>query len=206
MKNILNIVLLVALFSCTTKNKTEQETTLEATSISKNDDEAIKPIKPCDFFNQDQLAKVFDIKDKSTIEMYARDNFRLNTNQCQFIWQEEKGSVKGSQIMIDITHKTPDDGATFSRMLELKLKNGLTARENNQTITIMPTPLEGFNDFAFHWTQPNFQNVQIIAFQVNNNYMVEITFNCHMGIEVSQEDIKNKLIEIGNQIKRSLNN
>ncbi len=93
----------------------------------------ILPVNPCELFDANQLASVFNITDKSLIEIYARDKY-ASTKQCQFIWQESVGSVKGSQIMIDISHKTEDKGAAFSRMLELDLQNGLTARENNEPL------------------------------------------------------------------------
>lgn len=206
MKSIVTTLAVILLLSC--NNKTESSNTAETpsektTTVQKSSKE-VTPAKPCALFGKDQLVEVFNIQAPNTVEMYDKEKFRSNTNQCQFIWQEAEGSVKGSQIMIDISHKTKDMGATFSRMLELDLQKGLTARENNQTITIMPTPLEGFGDFAYHWTQPNFQNVQIIKFQVRNEYDVKITFNCHEGVTVSHEDIKNKIIEIGKHIQKQL--
>ena len=204
MKKILSTVLLVLALGCNTKNestnslndKKETETT---TSSIKN----IKPVNPCELFNAEQLATFFDIADASTIEMYARNQYGTK-KQCQFIWPEEKGSVAGSQIMIDITSKTEDMGATFSRMLELDLLNGLSARENGQTIIIKPTLLEGFGEFAYHWEQPGFQNVQKIAFQVRNDYRVDIMYNAYGAINASAAMIKNKLSEIGKQIKQNL--
>lgn len=202
MKNSLCLLILVVLVSC--NNKTENKTsenTKNVTETLKN--KVVTPKNPCDLFGTDQLVSVFDIQDASTIEMYARDLYGTK-KQCQFIWPEEKGSVAGSQIMIDITSKTDDMGATFSRMLELDLQNGLTARENNQTIVIKPKPIENLGDFAYHWEQPSFQSVQKITFQVNDEYRVDITYNSHGSIKVSGELIKSELIEIGNQIKQKL--
>lgn len=202
MKKSLYLLILVVLVSC--NNKTENNTS----ENTKNDTETLEnkvvtPKNPCDLFGTDQLVSVFDIQDASTIEMYARDQYGTK-KQCQFIWPEEKGSVAGSQIMIDITSKTDDMGATFSRMLDLDLQNGLTARENNETIIIKPTPLENFGDFAYHWEQPSFQSVQKITFQVNDAYRVDITYNAHGTINASKDLIKSKLIEIGKTIKENL--
>lgn len=201
MKKVVFIIVL-AITSC--NNKTENNTsenTKNDTETSEN--KVVTPKNPCDLFGTEQLVSVFDIQDASTIEMYARDLYGTK-KQCQFIWPEEKGSVAGSQIMIDITSKTEDMGATFSRMLDLDLQNGLTARENNETIIIKPTPLENFGDFAYHWEQPSFQSVQKITFQVNDAYRVDITYNAHGTINASKDLIKSKLIEIGNQIKQKL--
>lgn len=178
-------LIMFVLVSC--NNKTENnasENTKNETEVLEN--KVVTPKNPCDLFNAEQLVRVFDIKNVSTIEMYARDQYG-SKKQCQFIWTQEKGSVAGSQIMIDITSKTEDMGATFSRMLELDLQNGLSARENNQTIIIKPTPLENFGDFAYHWEQPSFQSVQKITFQVNNEYRVDITYNAHKSIDASTE-------------------
>ena len=199
---LIQALMLLMLVSC--NNKTESnstENTNNATETSEN--KVVTPKKPCDLFGTDQLVSAFDIKDASTIEMYARDLYGTK-KQCQFIWPEEKGSVAGSQIMIDITSRTEDMGATFSRMLELDLQNGLSARENNQTIIIKPIPLNGFGDFAYHWEQPNFQSVQKITFQVNNEYRVDITYNAHGTINASTDLIKSKLIEIGKIVKENL--
>lgn len=193
MKKIIVLLIVIAIASCNNKS-TENET---------NDTKAVKAQNPCELFDVNQLANVFNIADNSLIEMYSHDKYE-NTKQCQFIWQEKAGSIEASQIMIDITHKTENMGTTFSRMLALDLKNGLTALENNQTIIIKPTPLNGFGNFAYHWEQPSFQNVQKIAFQVDNNYRVVITFNCHKNIKVSQNEIKNRLIKIGTIIKEKL--
>lgn len=199
MKKGIALLVMLSILSCNNKTSENAKDLLDTSS-----NKEVTPLKPCNLFNADQLASVFNITDKSLIEMYARDEFRTNTNQCQFIWQEALGSVKGSQIMIDITHKYEDMGATFSRMLELKLLNGMNTQENNQIVTIIPTKLDGFNEHAYHWAQPSFQNVQKIAFQVRNDYNVEIMFNCHEGISVSQDAIKNKLIEIGKIIKENI--
>jgi hypothetical protein len=202
MKKNLYLLILVVLVSC--NNKTENN----SSENTKNDIETLEskvvtPKKPCDLFNSDQLVSVFDIKDASTIEMYARDQYGTK-KQCQFIWPEEKGSIVGSQIMIDISCKSDDMGATFSRMLELDLQKGLTASENGKVITILPTSIKGFGDHAYHWTQPDFQQVQKIVFQVDDNYKVEITYTAHKQAKLAAEDAKNKLVEIGNLIQNKL--
>lgn len=196
MKKSLYLLILVVLVSC--NNKTENTKNNTETLESK----VVTPKNPCDLFGKDQLVSVFDIQNASTIEMYARDEY--GTQTCQFIWPEEEGSVAASQIMIDITPKTEDMGATFARMLELDLQNGLTARENNETIIIKPTPLENFGDFAYHWEQPSFQSVQKITFQVNNEYKVNITYTAHKAVNAPKDLIKSKLIEIGKIIKKAL--
>lgn len=202
MKNYLSILLLL-IVSCNTKNEkatpNEAEEATPATAISKD----VHPIDPCTLLKSEQLATMFNIVNDSAIETYTRDMYGT-TKQCQFIWQEEKGSVKGSQLLVIISSKEKDAGATFSKMLQLDIENGLSASENGEVINIKPTPLQGFGDNAYHWTQPNFQNVQKIVFQVNNDYKVEIMFNCHKEISIDQEDIKNKLIETGTLIKGKL--
>ena len=199
---LMQALMLLLLVSCS--NKPENKSTENTNNIPKTSSNKVAtPKNPCDLFDENQLANVFGVADKSLIEMYSRDKYET-TKQCQFIWQEEKGSVEGNQIMIDITSKTETMGATFSRMLELDLQNGLTARENNETIIIKPTPLENFGDFAYHWEQPNFQSVQKITFQVNNDYRVDVTYNSHRHINASTDIIKSKLIEIGKQIKQKL--
>ncbi|BCY28960.1 hypothetical protein [Flavobacterium okayamense] len=202
MKKSLYLLILVVLVSC--NNKTENNTSENKKNVTEtSENKVVTPKNPCDLFNTDQLVSVFDIKNASTIEMYARDQYG-SKKQCQFIWTEEEGSVAGSQIMIDITSKTEDMGATFARMLELDLQNGLTARENNETIIIKPTVLENFGDFAYHWEQHSFQSVQKITFQVNNEYRVDITYNAHKSINASKDLIKSKLIAIGKTIKQNL--
>lgn len=202
MKKSLYLLILVVLVSC--NNKTENNTSENKKNVTEtSENKVVTPKNPCDLFNTDQLVSVFDIKNASTIEMYARDQYGTK-KQCQFIWTEEEGSVAVSQIMIDITSKTEDMGATFARMLELDLQNGLTARENNETIIIKPTALENFGDFAYHWEQASFQSVQKITFQVNNEYRVDITYNAHKSINASKDLIKSKLIAIGKTIKQNL--
>lgn len=198
MKSILNIFLVVLLASCNSITDTSNANQLNAENSSTNE---VLPVKPCELFSTEQLAFVFNIQDKSTIEMYDRSKHSA-TNQCQFIWPEEKGSLKSSQIMINITRKTPDDGSSFSRKLELDLQNGLSASENGKVVIIKPKEIEGFGNFAYHWAQPNFQNTQKIKFQLNDLYMVEILFNSNT--EVLPEDIENKLIKIGEILNQKL--
>lgn len=204
MKTIVYRIILLLLISCNSTTDKKESNTVDS-KVKNTSAKDVKPASPCELFTSENLASLFEIKDASTIEMYVRDAFRENTNQCQFIWPEEKGSIKASQIMVDITHKYKDMGATFSRMLELDIKNGLTAIENGKTITIKPMPIDDFGDHAYHWTQPSFQNVQKITFQVENNYRVDITYNSHAGVNIQESVIKQKLIEIGQQIKKQLN-
>lgn len=201
MKKTISLLIIVLLVGCNSQTEDKKtENIVPSKTTSKN----VSKVSPCELFGTEELAKVFAITDKNLIEMYPREKSGSHTNQCQFIWQEATGSVRGSQVMIDITHKSEDMGATFSRMLELHLQNGLTARENNQTITILPTPLADFGEFAYHWAQPSFQQTQIISFQKDDTYLVKITFNCHQGLSVSSEEIKTKLIKIASHIHEQL--
>lgn len=202
MKHILYTVCLLIAVSCNNKTANSAETP-ESNKNEQPEKAAIAPINPCDLFNKEQLTTVFSIVDSTTIEMFARDKYG-DSKQCQFIWPDEKESIQGSQIMIDISSKTPDMGATFSRMLELDKQNGLTARENNETIIIMPTSLQGFGDHAYHWEQIDFQSVQKITFHVRNEYRIDITYNAHKHINMPKEEVKNKLIQIGKIIKQKL--
>lgn len=201
MKTLILILSLLLLASCNSKTKDATES--EVVTTEKESTSTINAVNPCNLFSSEDLVKVFNITDASTVEMYARDQYGTK-KQCQFIWQEEKGSVAGSQIMIDITSKSEDMGATFSRMLQMDLQNGLSARENGQTIIIKPTLLEGFGDFAYHWEQIDFQNVQKITFQVKNDYRVDIVYNAHEAIYAPKDIVKTKLIEIGKTIKEKL--
>lgn len=201
MKSILNTLIVLLLVGCNAttsenSNSAEEQTKVETTS-------EVKPVNPCDLFSSAQLVATFDIKDAATIEMYPRDKYNT-TKQCQFIWPEEAGSVKGSQLMIDITSRTEDMGATFSRMLQLDLEKGLSASEDGKMVNILPAKLEGFGENAYHWAQPNFQNTQRISFQIRNEYRVDIIFNCNEGMEVSQELIKNKIIQVGKTIYQKI--
>lgn len=200
MKSVLNTLIVLFLVSCnaTTENSNpeENQTKVETTN-------EVKPVNPCDLFSSAQLVAIFDIKDAATIETYPRDKYNT-TKQCQFLWPEEEGSVRGSQIMIDISSRTEDMGATFSRMLQLDLEKGLSASEDGKVVNILPTKLQGFGENAYHWAQPNFQNTQKISFQVRGEYRVDITFNCDEGIQVSQELIKNKIIQVGEIIYQKL--
>lgn len=200
---LLNICFIFSLLSLSSCQETKNSLDKEAVTTKKESTAAIKTINPCDLFDTQNLVDVFGIADASTIEMYAREQ-NGSKKQCQFLWPEEKGSVAGSQIMIDITSKAEDMGATFSRMLQLDLQNGLSANENGQTTIIKPTGLIGFGKSAYHWEQPNFQNVQKITFQVENNYRIDITYNAHNAVNISKDLIKMKLIEIGKQIKQKL--
>lgn len=200
MKKIINIIVVLTLISCNTK--AEKLSTTE-TFTEEPSSKAIEAVKPCELFGIDQLASVFNIEDKSSIEMYDRTKSNT-TKQCQFIWQEKDNAIQGSQIMINITHKSEDMGATFSRMLELDLEKGLSASENGKIIIIKPTPLEGFGDDAYHWEQLSFQNLQKIVFQVQNNYKIEILYNSHNGVNVEPNIIKNKLIQIGKTLNQQL--
>lgn len=204
MKLYLTLLFALLLIGCNTNSeKASTPSSSDAKSSTKVSSKEVTPAKPCDLFGKEELAKVFNIQAQSTIEMYTREG-GMNTHQCQFIWQEEENAVMGSQVMIDISHKTDDMGATFSRMLELDLQNGLSASENGQIVNIKPTTINGFGDFAYHWTQPSFQNTHVLKFQVENDYSVKLTFNCHEGITVYQDDIKSKLIEIGKVIQQKL--
>lgn len=200
MKSLLITSIVLFLVSCnatTEKSNPEgNETKLETTT-------EVKPVNPCDLFSSEQLVAVFDIKDPATVEMYPRDKYST-TKQCQFIWLEEEGSVKGSQMMIDISSRTEDMGATFSRMLQLDLEKGLSASEDGKMVNILPAKLEGFGENAYHWAQPNFQNTQKISFQVRNEFRVDITFNCHEDIQVSQALVKDKIIQVGKVIYQKL--
>ena len=201
---LVTVLFLIMLVLVSCNNKTENNSSEKTNnSVNTSVNKVVIVQNPCELFDANQLANLFDIADKSLIEMYSRDKYG-STKQCQFIWQEKAGSVETSQIMIDITSKSEDMGSTFSKMLELDLQNGLPARENNQTLIIKPTPLEDFGNFAYHWAQPNFQNVQKITFQVNNEYRVDITYNTHGTNKIAASLIKSKLIQIGKTIKEKL--
>lgn len=198
MKNILNTIVVVVLISCTTKkespNSNLQEEKVEVVSSKK-----VALISPCDLLSQADIKATFELEGV-TIENYARNPYP-DTNICEFIWNNAKDVTKASQIIITISSNLEIDEMPrkFSNMLRMDIEKGVTGTKQ-QIIT--PKLIDGFGTNAYYWTQPDFQNVQKIKFQIDEAYLVEVMYNSN--VQIAQEEIKNKLIQIGQTIKQKL--
>ncbi|CAM3903896.1 MULTISPECIES: hypothetical protein [Flavobacterium] len=196
MKNIINVIVVVLLISCTTKkeNVNSNEATTENVVSEK-----VALINPCDLVSMDDIASAFGI-DISTIESYARNPYP-DTNRCEFIWNDPNEVTKASQIMITISSnlEMEDMPRKFSNMLRMDIEKGVMGTKQQ---IIKPTPIDGFGANAYHWKEPDFQNVQKIKFQSNEAYLIEILFNS--SETVNSEEIKEKLIQIGKNIKQKI--
>lgn len=200
MKSALKILIIVLLISC--NNKTDKKNAIESKEEVTSAKE-IKTINPCDIFSSEQLVTIFNIQTPGNIEVNPKSKYG-STLQCQFAWYDNKETSKSSQVIIDISAKTSDMGATFSRMLELDLEKGLSGTENGKVVVIMPEKIDNFGDFAYHWQQPSFQNLQKISFQLDNQYRVDITYNSYKGIGLTSDEIKNNLMQIAQLIKQKI--
>ena len=198
MKNIANIIILVLLISCTTKkentNTNHTEETLENVVSEK-----VVLINPCDLVSMDDIASAFGV-DIATIESYARNPYP-DTNRCEFIWNDPSEVTKASQIMITISSNLEmvDMPRKFSNMLRMDIEKGVMGTKQQ---IIKPTPIDDFGTNAYHWKEPDFQNVQKIKFQSNEAYLVEVLFTT--SATVNSEEIKGKLLQIGKNIKQKI--
>lgn len=198
MKNIANIIILVLLISCTTKKENPNSNTEEI----KNEIsvvEAVKLVNPCDLVSLEDIASAFEI-DIATIESYARNPYP-DTNRCEFIWDDPSDVTKASQIMITISSnlEMEDMPRKFSNMLRMDIEKGVMGTKQQ---IIKPTSIDDFGTNAYHWTEPDFQNVQKIKFQSNEAYLVEVLFTT--STTVNSEEIKGKLLQIGKNIKQKI--
>lgn len=196
MKNILSIVLVAIFFSCTEK-KEDANSNIEINK-QENLDEVVL-INPCDLVSMDDIASAFGV-DTATIESYARNPYP-DTNRCEFIWNDLNEVTKASQIMITISSnlEMEDMPRKFSNMLRMDLEKGVMGTKQQ---IIKPTPIDGFGTNAYHWTEPDFQNIQKIKFQLNEAYLVEVLLNS--SGTVNSEEIKEKLLQIGKNIKQKI--
>lgn len=183
--------------SPTAGSESGEENASESAAATKD----LELIQPCSLFNSKDLATVFGIGDMSTIEEFSR-NKATNTNQCQFIWTESASSTKSSQIMIDVMvnlegQKSP---TAYSRMLELDLINGLLGQQQQ---LIKPSPIADFGKSAYYWAQLEQEKVQKIKYQIDENYMIQIMYNSNF--EVPHDEVKKKLVQIGQQLNKKIN-
>ncbi|WP_445710455.1 hypothetical protein [Flavobacterium sp.] len=198
MKNIANIIILVLLISCTSKKENTNSDNKEA-AIENEVSEKVMLVNPCDLVSMDDIASAFGV-DIATIESYARNPYP-DTNRCEFIWNDPNNVTKASQIMITISSnlEMEDMPRKFSNMLRMDIEKGVMGTKQQ---IIKPTPIDGFGANAYHWVEPDFQNVQKIKFQSNEAYLIEILFNS--SETVNSEEIKGKLLQIGKNIKQKI--
>ena len=200
MKPIIKLIIVVLLISCNTKKETPnsnlQEEKVEVVSSKK-----VALISPCDLLSQADIKATFELEGV-TIENYARNPYP-DTNRCEFVWNNANDVTKGSQVMITISSnfEIDDMPRKFSNMLRMDIEKGVMGSKQQ---IIKPTPITDFGTNAYHWSEPDFQNVQKIKFQMDEAYLVEVMYNSN--VQITQDEIKNKLIQVGNQIKRNLNN
>lgn len=198
MRPILNTILVVFLISCTSKKENTNSDNKKAV-IEHEVSEKVALVNPCDLVSMDDIATAFGV-DSATIESYTRNPYP-DTNRCEFIWNDPNDATKGSQIMITISSnlEIKEMPSKFSNMLRMDLEKGVMGTKQQ---IIKPTPIDGFGTNGYHWTQPDFQNVQKIKYQVDEKYLVEVLFNAYKDVDASE--IKNKLLKIGNTIKEKL--
>ncbi|UOX35575.1 hypothetical protein LXD69_08625 [Flavobacterium sediminilitoris] len=196
MKNILSIVLVAIFFSCTEK-KENANSNIEINK-QENLDEVVL-INPCDLVSIEDIATTFGA-DVTTMESYTRNPYP-DTNRCEFTWNVPQDVTKASQIMITISSnlEMEDMPRKFSNILRMDKEKGVLG---SQQQIIKPTPIDGFGTNGYHWVEPDFQNVQKIKFQLNEAYLVEVLFNS--SGTVNSEEIKEKLLQIGKNIKQKI--
>ena len=200
MKNIINVIVVVLLISCTTKKENSKEEINSNEATTENVvSEKVALINPCDLVSMDDIASAFGV-DTATIESYARNPYP-DTNRCEFIWNDPSEVTKASQIMITISSNLEinEMPRKFSNMLRMDLEKGVMGTKQQ---IIKPTPIDGFGTNGYHWVEPDFQNVQKIKFQLNEAYLVEVLFNS--SGTVNSEEIKEKLLQIGKNIKQKI--
>ncbi|KIX21894.1 hypothetical protein SY27_04205 [Flavobacterium sp. 316] len=200
MKNIINVIVVVLLISCTTKKENSKEEINSNEVTTENVvSEKVVLINPCDLVSMDDIALAFGV-DTATIESYARNPYP-DTNRCEFIWNDPNEVSKASQIMITISSNLEinEMPRKFSNMLRMDLEKGVMGTKQQ---IIKPTPIGGFGENAYHWAESEVQNVQKIKFHVNDMYLIEILFNT--SAIVNQEEIKVKLIQVGKDIKQKI--
>ncbi|MVO09483.1 hypothetical protein GOQ30_09970 [Flavobacterium sp. TP390] len=196
MKKIVSIILVTIFFSCTEK-KENANSNIEINK-QENLDEVVL-LNPCDLVSIEDIATTFEA-DVTTMENYARNPYP-DTNRCEFTWNVPQDVTKACQIMITISSNLEIDEMPrkFSNILRMDKEKGVLG---SQQQIIKPTPIDGFGTNAYHWTEPDFQNIQKIKFHVNDMYLIEILFNT--SAIVNQEEIKVKLIQVGKDIKQKI--
>ncbi|MDP5121836.1 MAG: hypothetical protein NWQ46_09600 [Spirosomaceae bacterium] len=197
MKKVLFLSLITFSFACSSGTSTSE--TMDEATVSETTEEPILK-NACDIISVDDFAKLFNIQATGEIETYARTP-DPNKSTCQFLWQANAAPTSGNQVMITIM--TNDEKAEmprrFSNMLRMDIQNGVMSTKQAK---LMPTPVDGLGENAYHWAELDFQNFQKIKFQVDENYYVEVF---HNGNDVDDTElIKEKLLEISKTLKTKL--
>lgn len=190
------LLIMIAQLSCSSETKSE---TVESDTNSDKPTELVLK-NACDIISVNDIAKLFTTE-VAGIETYAKTPSPTKST-CQFTWQKSDAPTSGSQVMITISlnDQKAEMPRRFSNMLRMDMQNGVMGSKQHK---IMPTSIEGFGENAYHWSELDFQNLQKIKFQVDENYYVEVFHNGNTAGDA--EATKAKLLEISKTLKSQLN-